>query len=315
MRKVALLMLVLVVSIGLIGCTSSETKPDDQSSPKTITIGVMPDYESTPFIIAARNGYFEEEGVKVKIEQFKSAKDRDAALQSGLLDGVVTDVVAVVFSNEGGVDLKIIARSDGDIKMLAGKDSGILKLDDLKERSIGLSINTVMEYTVDQMLATAGISPGDVDKIAIPALPNRLEMLQGNKVDAAVLPEPLAGLAITNGSRVLISTREMAEKPGVIAFTAQSIQQYPEKIAAVFKAYNRAVDYLQTEPPQNYIDYIVETQGFPAGAAANPELPAYQKAAAPDESIVADVVEWMQAKSLIKGNYVYQDLVNNEILR
>ncbi len=59
----------------------------------------------------------------------------------------------------------------------------------------------------------------------------------------------------------------------------------------------------------------METQGFPAGAAANPELPAYQKAAAPDESIVTDVVEWMQAKSLIKGNYVYQDLVNNEILR
>ena len=112
----------------------------------------MPDVESVPFIMAEKNGYFEEEGVKVKILHFKSAKDRDSALQSGQLDGVITDVVAVVFSNEGGTDLKIISKNDGNIEMMAGKDSGINTIAELKGKSIGLSTNTIMEYTVDKML-------------------------------------------------------------------------------------------------------------------------------------------------------------------
>ena len=115
----------------------------------------MPDVESIPFIMAQKNGYFKEQGVEVKILHFKSAKDRDSALQSGQLDGVITDVLAVVFSNEGGTNLKIISKNDGDIKLITGKDSGIDSMAALRGRSIGLSSNTIMEYTVDKMLEPA----------------------------------------------------------------------------------------------------------------------------------------------------------------
>ncbi|HBQ87794.1 MAG TPA: ABC transporter substrate-binding protein, partial [Syntrophomonas sp.] len=72
----------------------------------------------------------------------------------------------------------------------------------------------------------------------------RLEMLQGGKIDAAILPEPLAGVAIKNGAKVLNSTDQMANKAGAIAFTAKSLQESPDEIKAVFKAYNDAVEYL-----------------------------------------------------------------------
>ena len=104
----------------------------------------MPDVESVPFIIAEKNGYFTKEGVKVKIEHFTSARDRDSALQSGQLDGVMTDVLAVVFANEGGINLKIISKNDGNIELMAGKDSGITDLAGLKGRTVGLSTNTIM---------------------------------------------------------------------------------------------------------------------------------------------------------------------------
>ncbi len=315
-KRVMVCLLALIIGLGLTGCNGGEPPANEgQGSRKTITIGVMPDVESIPFIMAQKNGYFEQQGVEVKILHFKSAKDRDSALQSGQLDGVITDVLAVVFSNEGGTDLKIISRNDGDIKLMAGKDSGIETITGLKRRSIGLSSNTIMEYTADKMLESAGLKSEDVKKTVIPPLPTRLEMLQGGRIDAAILPEPLAGLGVKNGARVLASTDQMANKAGAIAFTAKSLQQNPEEIKAVFRAYNQAVEYLKAEPVSSYADYIIEVQSFPAALKDSLELPAYQPAEAPDPAIVADVVEWMQAKNLITDSYEYQDLVDVEILR
>lgn len=312
MKKVLIGLLIVFSSIFFAGCGQENT---DNVAENTINIGVMPDVESIPLIIAEKNGYFEEEGVKVNIEHFKSAKDRDSALQSGELDGVITDMLAVVFANEGGFNLQIIAKNDGNIELMAGKDSGINSINDLKGKSIGMSINTIMEYSADKILEANQLSPEDIEKIAIPKLPTRLEMLQNGKIDAAILPEPLAGLAIKNGAKVLASTDELANKAGAIAFTAKSLQEKPEEIKAVFRAYNAGVDYLQTEPVGNYIDFLIEEQGFPLELKDSIELPQYKKAELPDEKIFTDVIQWMKAREFIKQDYKYQDLVNDQVLR
>jgi NitT/TauT family transport system substrate-binding protein len=315
LRKWVASILILLGILSLAGCSKEQPAAGPQKSEKTITIGVMPDVESIPFIIAEKNGYFKQEGVQVKIEHFKSAKDRDSALQSGKLDGVITDVLAVVFANEGGINLRIISKNDGNVLLMAGKDSGINTAQDLKGKSLGLSTNTIMEYTADQMLAAGGVKAEDVNKTAIPKLPTRLEMLQGGKIDAAILPEPLAGLAVKTGAQVLNSTDKMAHKAGAIAFTAQSVKDNPQEIKAVFKAYDDAVQYLTQEPPASYIDYVIEKQGFPAAIKDTFECPQYTKAQLPDEKIFNNVVQWMKSKSLIKGNYEYKDLVDQNILR
>lgn len=312
MKKVLALFLIVVCGLVFAGCGQENSA---SVSAKTITIGVMPDMESIPFVIADRNGYFAQEGVQVKIVPFKSAKDRDSALQAGQLDGVITDILAVVFANEGGIDLKICAKTDGNIELIAGKDSGINSIAELKGKSIGLSSNTIMEYTVDRMLEADQIKPGDVKKEIIPQIPTRLEMLQGGQVDAAIMPEPWTGVAVKDGARVLNSTDQMANKAGAIAFTAQSLQDSPAEIKAIFRAYNEAVEYLQKEPPASYVDFIIQSQGFPAEARDIIKLPRYSKAELPSETIFNDVVKWLKDKSLIKGSYEYNSLTDKEVLR
>ncbi len=311
-KKIIIGLLIVVCSLSFVGCSQDNKSPAVE---KTINIGVMPDVESIPFIIAQRNGYFENEGVKVSIEHFSSAKDRDSALQSGKLDGVITDMLAVLFANEGGINLKMVARTDGNIELMAGKNSGIKSTADLIGKDIGMSTNTIMEYTTDKMLEAAGLSPEEVDKVAIPPLPTRLEMLQGGKVTAAILPEPLAGLAVINGAIVLNSTDGMSNKAGAIAFTAKSLEESPEEIKAILRAYNQASVYLQNEPAEAYLDYIIEEQGFPAEIRDSLQLPEYGQANLPDKEIFLDVVQWMQEKDLIEGSYEYKDLVDEEILR
>jgi NitT/TauT family transport system substrate-binding protein len=308
----------VVVGLFIISCLilAGCSQQNGAAAPeKTINIGVMPDVESVPFVIADKNGYFEKEGVKVNIEHFKSARDRDSALQSGKLDGVVSDFLAIAFANEGGFNLKIISKSNGNIKLLAGKDSNINAVYDLKGKKIGMSLNTVMEYTTDKMLQANNINPDDIDKVAIPQLPTRLEMLQNGKIDAAILPDPLAGLAVINGARVLSSTDELTNNSVAIAFTEKSIQENSQEIKAVFTAYNKAVNYLQNEPAESYIDYIIEEQGFPVGIKESIILPHYDNAKLPDENVFLDVIQWLKGKNLIKANYEYRDLVDDTILR
>ena len=309
MKKVLVVLMVLLCSFGVFGC-NQQTEVD-----KTINIGVMPDVESIPFLIAQKNGYFAHEGVNVNIEHFSSAKDRDSALQSGKLDGVITDIAAVLFANEGGIDLRIIARSDGNILLMAGKDAGVNTVIGLKDKDIGLSTNTIMEYTLDKMLEAHDLQDNEVSKIAIPPLPTRLEMLQGGKIDAAILPEPMAGLAVKNGAHVLTTTDQMDNKAGAIAFTSYSIKENTEEIKAVFRAYNQAVEYLQNEAADNYIDFIIEEQHFPDGIKDSLDLPYYHQAEIIREDVFSDVVDWMLKKDLIKNNYEFNDIVDQTILR
>ena len=315
MKRKLIWLMMIIFSLSLVGCGQEKNSTAPEKTEKVINIGIMPDVESIPFIIAEKNGYFKKEGVQVNLKHFKSAKDRDSALQGGKLDGVVTDVVAVAFAKEGGIDMKIISRTNGEIYLFAGKDSGIQSMSDLKGKSVGISSNTIMEYTLDKMLETAQMKGSDVQKTAIPQLPTRLEMLQGGKIDAAILPQPLSDLAIKNGAVKLSSTADLGGKAGAIAFTAQSLKDNPDEIKAIFRAYNEAVEYLQKEPVDNYIDFVIESQGFPAEVKGSFVLPQYHQAVAPDEKVVADVTAWMTSKELIKGTYKYSDLVDEQVLR
>ena len=111
------------------GC-GSEPQPKDAKLSK-ITIGLMPDTDSIPFIIAAERGYFAEEGVEVELVPFKSAMERDAALQSGNLDGAISDLLAVIFARSGGFALHATSYTDGNYNLVAGANTGISTAPDL----------------------------------------------------------------------------------------------------------------------------------------------------------------------------------------
>ena len=88
-----LLVTTLAVAAGLTLTACQSDKSEGASTSQegeavTLNFGAMGSIDTIPFVIAQENGYFEEEGIKVNLELFNAAKDRDAALQAGQLDGV-----------------------------------------------------------------------------------------------------------------------------------------------------------------------------------------------------------------------------------
>lgn len=292
-----------------------EAQKAAEAPKKTITIGLLPDTDSVPFVIADKNGYFQKAGVQVKVEQFKSAKDRDSALQAGSLDGVISDVLAVAFAKEGGFDVKITSKTDGNYKLLASKTSGIDSVDKLKGKSVAISQNTLIEYATDKLVQDAKLTESDIKKEIIPQIPVRLEMLQNGKVDMATLPEPMATLAIKNGAVVIDSTDKHGINPGVLAFTSKSIKDSTNEIKAVYKAYNEAVDYINSTPVANYVDILVKEVGFPEDMKNNIVLPKYTKAEMSKEKDVTEVIAWLKGKNLIKNSYEFKDLTDAQFIK
>jgi NitT/TauT family transport system substrate-binding protein len=316
-KKIISIMLVGVLLLALGGCANSKKEDTAQKAGQlqSITIGLMTDVDSIPFIIAQEKGFFKEEGITVNLKSFKSAVDRDSALQSGNLDGAISDMLAEAFAKEGGFDTVITSLTSGSYKLVINKNETAASIKELKGKDAAISKNTIIEYVTDRMLQSSGLTPDDINKIVIPQIPTRLEMLQNGKIAAATLPEPMASLAVHNGAKLLNSSDQLGINPGVLVFTGKAAKDKEKEIAAMYRAYNKAIEYLAKEPMENYIDLLIEKGGFPAGVKGALVLPKYQKPAAPQEKDIADCLAWLQERQLIKKAYSYKDLVDDRFVR
>ncbi|WP_276840216.1 MetQ/NlpA family ABC transporter substrate-binding protein [Anaerovibrio lipolyticus] len=307
MKKYLLLAisLICVFAVMVSGCGNKQSDKELQA----ITVGVMPDIDSVPIIIAQEKGYFAEEGLKVNIQQFKSAMDRDAALQSGNLDGAISDLLAVAFAKSGGFDVKVTAYTDGDYKLIAGKNENVTSPKDLAGKDVAVSKNTIIEYVTDQISVSQSMKEDSINKVVIPQIPTRLEMLQNGKLAAATLPEPMGSIAVANGCKFVTDSEQLGINPGVMMFTAKCVDNKKAELQAFYRAYNKAVKYLNEHPQDEYMDLIIEKSGFPAIAKTALKLPKYREAGLPQEKDVVDCMKWMNSKGLIKQEFSYKDLV------
>lgn len=310
MKKLLFLISVLVMIVfSAAGCGNTADKTAGNKELQEINIGLMPDIDSVPVIMAQEKGYFAEEGLKVNIQQFKSAMDRDAALQSGNLDGAISDMLAVAFAKSGGFDVKVTAFTNGSYKLIAGKDAEVNSVHDLIGKDVAISKNTIIEYVTDQITATNNMPENSLNKVVIPQIPTRLEMLQNGKLAAATLPEPMGSIAIYNGCKYITGSDELGINPGVMMFTSKAVESKKAELQAFYRAYNKAVAYLNDTDKAQYMDIVIEKSGFPAAAKDALVLPKYRPAGLPKQQDVTDCLTWMNQKNLIKQNYTYDDIV------
>ena len=310
MKKLLFLVSVLVmIVLSAAGCGNTADNTAGNKELQEINIGLMPDIDSVPVIMAQEKGYFAEEGLKVNIQQFKSAMDRDAALQSGNLDGAISDMLAVAFAKSGGFDVKVTAFTNGSYKLIAGKDAEVNSVQDLIGKDVAVSKNTIIEYVTDQITATNNMPENSLNKVVIPQIPTRLEMLQNGKLAAATLPEPMGSIAIYNGCKYITGSDELGINPGVMMFTSKAVESKKAELQAFYRAYNKAVAYLNDTDKAQYMDIVIEKSGFPAAAKDALVLPKYRPAGLPKQQDVTDCLTWMNQKNLIKQNYTYDDIV------
>lgn len=312
LKKIVAIASTAVLITAMVACSSAKEKNSEQKSTKqTLTIGLMPSVDAIPFIIADEKGYFKKYGLDVKLQVFKSAKDRDAAFQSGALDGVLADEVAETLYQNADLNVKITGVTDGDFMLIANQASGIKSVSEVKGKSIAISEKTVIEYTLDKIMEKNSMKPEEIKKLVVPAIPTRLEMLRNNKVDLALLPEPFSSLAIKDGGILLGSANALGMFPAVSAFSEKSITAKSGEIKEFYKAYDEAVQYVNNTPISEYEASVIKTVGYPEDMKAKITLPKFRKNILPSEEELKTVIDWGNQKGLLKKKLSPKDLVND----
>ncbi len=318
--RFGMVLIVLSLAIFVFGCSAqkAENQPKKSES-KIVKIGVLPIEDNLPFYVAEKDGIYPKEGVQVELVSFASAMERDAAMQAGQIDGQVADLLAVALLKKIGTDVKIAAiglgatPKEGRFAILSSPNSGIKDLAGLNGATLGISQNSIIDYVSDQMLLDKGVKLDDVKKMSIPKMPVRLDMLLSDQINTACLPDPLASLAQAKGAHVLVDDTYKNISQTVFLFRTKSIQENPEGIKAVVRAYGSAGQALTNNPDQ-YRDLFLEKAQIPQDLKDSYKTPTFSKLQLPTEEEVESVMKWMVEKDLILQAYDYQELVDPSLL-
>ena len=295
------------------GC--AKTKTEEVKETKKLSFGAMSSIDIVPIVIAKEKGYFEEEGLELDFQLFTAAKDRDAALQAGELDGVIADEIAISIYQNSGIDMKITGATNGAWTLVVGKDSGIENLEDLKGKKMAISENTMIDYLSDYIAEENGVNSSEIEKIAIPAMPARLEALRNKQVDAAILPAPFNDTAVADGGKGLATIDNADIMISAIGFLQDQIDNNEEAIKAFFTGYNKAVEYMKNTDLKEYEDIVIKTVGYSEDTKGNIILPELNTNYLPDAEKVQAVFNWSKDNGIISKDLKAEDIIVDKFIK
>ncbi len=307
--------LVVILSLLFASCAPKTTPP-----PVTLKIAVLRVLDALPLYVADKQGYFAANGIQVELTPVASAPERDQLIAAGQADGMINEMTSVLFSNRAQQTVQVVriaraATADQPVfRVLAGKDSGIASVADLQKVETGISQGTVLEYLFQRLIEAEGFNPADFPTTNIPSIPDRLKLLGAGELKAALLPDPLASLAIQQGATVVIDDSSHPEYGySTLTFRKAVIDQHPAAIKAFLAAWEKAVSDINANPGQ-WNALLTERELVPSALLESYQVPPFVTASVPTTEQFADALAWAKGKGLLDKDLSYQDCVNASFL-
>jgi NitT/TauT family transport system substrate-binding protein len=309
--------LLVLLSLALTACGGATPAPAEAV---TVRFAMLPILDALPMFVAQANGYFAAENINIEVVPVASAAERDQVMQAGQADAMVNDLVSTLFYNKDAANIVVVrfartATPDfAQYFVLAGKDSGITSVDDLKGVEIAISDATTIDYVTDRLLQAEGFAPADIKTVAIPNIRDRLTALSDGTVKAATMPDPAAAGAIAAGATVVISDAAHPEiGHSVLSFSSDFVQQHPEAVRGFLAAWERAVTEINADKTK-WDDLLRTNNLLSEQLIGHYTLPNYPAASVPSEDQFADVNAWAKENGLLTTDVSYSESVNATFL-
>lgn len=314
-------LLILVLTVLTLTACDNQEEPIDMSIVKlaepgdtnaqVLRVGMMSSSDVIPFVLINEENIASKYNLKLELQLFTSAKERDLAFRAGEVDGVLTDYIGVCMYQNEGFDVRITGITDGDFVLIANEDAGINNINDIGGKSIAISENTLIDYTLDHILLSNHMNSDDIVKESVPRIPDRLELLRSGKIDLGLVPEPFATLALEDGGINLGSANEFGLYPAVSAFSKEVIDEKEDAIRNLYASYNEAVEYMNNTPIKDYEKTVIKAVGYPEEMIGKVEVKAYRESKLPPVEEVEDAIIWASDKGLCSDSLTYDQLTYN----
>lgn len=207
---------------------------------------------SLPIYVAEAQGYFEREGVAVRLQECASGRSCFQLLaqqQADLATGSELLVTLGTLKGQEAVIIATISSSTHHIKLVARRSAGIHAPQDLKGKRVATIPGTSAQYFLDRWLVFHDLDPKTVAVHPLP-LEQLTDALKGHKVDAIVIWEPVAAAAIgalAEDALVLPSPRVYTQHFNLVT-TGQAIAQREADMVRLLRALVRAERFIAEQP-------------------------------------------------------------------
>lgn len=258
---------VLLVSLVLSACEGFGRQLVSED-PITIGVGRWAGYGAIH--IADARGYFEEEGVSVRVMVLGTYENRVELFSTGELDGTTLVSIDVLRIAAEGTSLQSVWACDtsngGDVLVASSDVAGV---EDLAGRPVAYTFGSFGHLFVSEGLQHYGLTEDDVTHVNVGG-EELADALAAGEVDAGHTWNPHVTRIIESGGQILFTS---AETPSLIVdhlvLHTDVVEQRPDDVQAIVSALARAVDFWQDSPEEaNAI--VAQTLGAPVE-----EIPAF----------------------------------------
>ncbi len=338
-RNMLIILLILILSIGLIGCGSNDTKDSDDKDTTTeekssVDLGMLKLTSSAPLFIAIEKGFFEEENIEVNVEWFDAAQPIAVATTGGSIDVGATGITASLYNMvAGGEDLLIVADKGREQEgysstaLMVPKNSSIESIEDLKGKDIGITqTGSTFHYMAGRILEEHGLSTDDVNLVPLNSIPGLMETLESEKVDAVLLNEPNITRVVNDDyGKIIAQVGDEIEYQTSGLFFSKRFSENEDVAHRFLKAYIKATQYYydavlikeddEIMPGENYDEVIniiaeytdQETDIIKEG------LPYMDRNGELLSSDIQTQIDWYYKEGLIEQTMDANDIINPDL--
>jgi NitT/TauT family transport system substrate-binding protein len=241
----------------------------------TIRIGALKLIHSmTPYFYQQ----FAPPGTKIEIIVFESPTDGKNAVVTRSVDVGTFGIAAAIFSAAAHEPIVVIgSECNKGMAIVAGKNSGIDKLTDLKGKRVAIWPGSTQEVFVLERLHMEGMSVKDITPVRVSFSEMHAALARGD-VDAYVGAEPGPALSVTSGVGKIVEypySTPMGSLNMILATHRDMVTEKPDMLALVVKLQKQGSEYAMAHPDEMAamtVQKLGQKKEAVAASVANVEL-------------------------------------------
>ncbi|MEG1580265.1 MAG: ABC transporter substrate-binding protein [Bacteroidaceae bacterium] len=314
------IILLFITSVLLLGCQGqteqkTEAKKTKAQDSLALKVALLPTLDCLPFFVAQDLGLYDSLKLDVRLVVKDSQMDCEEAYLEKKVDGFCTDLMRASLLQNNKKEIRVLSSLNSEYQLVSSKMLRIKKLSQLKDRMIVIARHSVTDFLSDEIVTSIKMKKDAIYRPQINSVSIRMNMLNNNQIDAAILPQPQAQLAIMQGGRLLYKSKKDQTNFSAIAFSCKAITNSYRKtqIKSLLEGYNLAVHRINKN--KNLCDSILlKRYQIQPQDIKKIVLPLYKTAFRPSPSQIEKSVKWLRSRNKIRRDYSGDTLFLSEFV-
>ena len=271
----------------------------------TLRVGVIPIADVAPLYLGVKQGFFEEQNLKIEPQLAEGGAAITPAVLSGDFQIGFSNTVSLLIAASKDLPVTIISQGvlggksedEAWADLLVLKDGPIKDPKDLEGKTIAVNtLSNICEVTIRKSLSDMGVDDTKLKWAEVP-FPDMNAALEAKRVDGACVVEPFVSQGKAGKARG-IDPFYVNTAPDLTVATYFTSKQYaeenPEVVKSFVTAMEESLDYAQ-QNPDAVRQILLEYTQIPPEAVENIKLPQWRR------DITTDTVELLSQLSLEYG--------------